>query len=331
MASSTFPLQLLVNLCPFTVLSTSHYQQHQSQQTSLTRVHIGDLRAIAHSAGLPTYISSTEVSDATPTQLTVVANPPACDIVSRRTAEQRTSTHRIQDGKKRFCGLMTLVGIGGPLVPGTRLGVRIKLPIYEDDENDTGAGIIPCHRVCCALVGEEYAIFEGSSTGGGADNLPKSKKRVKTRSYVFDSAYEMVEFGYTEAISMGLVLPLDCPVTVKTDLVEVSVMLKVEFTVGCAAIRNQMSDEEMPGKEQEGYSAIRLDLPCEVVSAGCGGINGYAEEGEDDNERRVSSIRTMQQYWTSNNKADSVGFDDTDIQKDLKMLSLQMIGGVTGG
>ena len=334
MACSTFPLQLLATQCPFTVLtSTSHHsiQQHQSQQTSLTRVHIGDLRAIAHSAGLPTYISSTEVSDATPTQLTVVANPPACDIVSRRTAEQRTSTHRIQDGKERFCGLMTLVGIGGPLVPGTRLGVRIKLPIYEDDENDTGAGIIPCHRVCCALVGEEYAIFEGSSTGGGADNLPKSKKRVKTRSYVFDSAYEMVEFGYTEAISMGLVLPLDCPVTVKTDLVEVSVMLKVEFTVGCAAIRNQMSDEEMPGKEQEGYSAIRLDLPCEVVSAGCGGINGYAEEGEDDNERRVSSIRTMQQYWTSNNKADSVGFDDTDIQKDLKMLSLQMIGGVTGG
>ncbi|KAL7539401.1 hypothetical protein ACHAXR_011869 [Thalassiosira sp. AJA248-18] len=313
--------ELLVTQCPFAVLTSNSQQssRQQSHQASSTRVHIGDLHAIAHSAALPTYISSTEDSDATPTQINVVANPPACDIVSRRTAEQRTSTHRIEDGQGCLCGLMTLIGIGGPLVPGTRLGIRIRFPIYDDDENSNGAGVIPCHRVCCALVGEEYAIFEGASTSAAADNPQKRKNRVKSRSYVFDSAYEMVDFGYTEGISMGLVLPLDCPVTVKTDLVEVTVMLKVEFTVSRAATSSHMSDEGVAGSDQGRYSTIRLDLPCEVVHGGCG-WDGYPEEGEE-NERPESVIRTMQQFWLNNDdKREGNGFDDTDIQNDLKML-----------
>jgi len=306
--------ELLVTQCPFSVLTSTsqHSSREKSHQTSTTRVRIGDLHAIAHSASLPTYLSSTEVSDATPSQLMVVANPPACDIVSRRTAEQRTSTHRIEDKKGCFCGLMTLVGIGGPLVPGTRLGIRVRFPIYDDDENGNGAGIIPCHRVCCALVGEEYVICE------------EGKKRVKTRSYVFDSAHEMVEFGYTEAISMSLVLPLDCPVTVKTDLVEVTVMLKVEFIVSRTSITNQRSVEGVEDKDQGEFSVIRLDLPCEVVH-GDGGSSGYPEDGEE--ERHVSSIRTMQKFWvnSSNSDEDGDGFDDTDIQSDLRMLSMRMI------
>ena len=68
---------------------------------------------------------------------------------------------------------------------------------------------------------------------------------------------------------------------------------------------------------------IRLDLPCEVVHEGGGRSDSYSEEGEEE-ERRISSIRTMQQYWNNNNKAGAGGFDDADIQTDLKMLSLQM-------
>ncbi|KAL9185303.1 hypothetical protein ACHAXT_003080 [Thalassiosira profunda] len=326
---------LLVTQCPFAVLATNsqHSPQQQAHQTSTTRVHIGDIHAIAHSAGLPTYISSTESSDATPSQLRVVANPPACDIVSRRTAEQRTSTHRIVDGSGSFCGLMTLVGIGGPLVPGTRLGIRVQFPIYDDDEMCNGARIIPCHRVCCALVGEEYAVFEGSAASpAGGDNLQKSKKRVKTRSYVFDSDYEMVDFGYTEAISMGLVLPLDCPVTVCTDLVEVTVRLKVEFIVSRTAISSERDGKGNGANGQgEEFNTIRLDLPCDVVHVDSG-ADGYREDGEDE-ERHVSSIRTMQQFWKDDGDGDAAavgsdanGFDDTDIQSDLKMLSLRLHG-----
>lgn len=295
--------------------TTSNSQQHtssqQSNQTFLTRVHVGDLHAIAHSAGLPTYITSTEASDATPTQLTVNANPPSCDLVSRRTAEKRTSVHRIVDGKGSFCGLMTLVGIGGPLILGTRLGIRVRFPIDENDECCNGADIIPCHRVCCALVGEEYAIFEGSDQSTGADNQPINKgvkKRVKTRSYVFDSKYELVESGFTEALSMGLLLPLDSPVTVKTDLVEVSISLKIEFTTSNI------------GTEKK-FSTIRLDLPCTVVHVD----NEEELTDEEDGNIHTSSIRTMQQFWNDNNNNEDVGFDDTDIQDDLKALSLRMV------
>lgn len=289
---------------------------HPSHKTSPTRVHIGDLHAIAHSVALPTYISSTEVSDANPPQLNVVSNSPACDIVSRRTAEQRTSTNRIQDSDGCYCASMTLIGIGqGPLVPGTRLGIRFQFPICEGDECSDGTGIIPCHRVCCALVGEEYAI-EGSSTTNGC-----SKKRVKTRSYVFDSAYDLVHFGYTEAISLGLILPLDCPVTVKTDLVEVTVTLMVEFTVGSTTIG--ACDKEIQCGDQGEFKVIRLDLPCEVIhgSEGLSSLENRDEEGE----RHVSSRRTMRQFWNHDDSETYVeGLDDINIQPDLKLLSLRL-------
>ena len=329
-------IQLIVTQCPYTVLtpSSSHNSSNQQQhhQTSTTRVHIGDLHAIAHSAGLPTYISSTEASDATPSQLTVIADPPSCDIVSRRTAEHRTSTHRIVDGTGSFCGLMTMIGVGGDLVPGTRIGIRVQFPIDENNENSNDAGIIPCHRVCCALVGEEYAIFEGSDSSTqnttGADHNSKGgpKKRVKTRSYVFDSTYELVEFGYTEAMYMGLVLPLDCPVTVKTDLVEVTVTLKVEFTVSRPPTYLSQNDGIQKAGEG-GFHVIRLDLPCEVVHS-TELSSGYARDVNEENQH-TSSMRTMQRYWNNNNNSVKTdyedGFDDTDIQDDMNSLSLQMI------
>mmetsp|Transcript_43196 Transcript_43196/g.91871 ORF Transcript_43196/g.91871 Transcript_43196/m.91871 type:complete len:219 (-) Transcript_43196:605-1261(-) len=215
---------------------------------------------------------------------------------------------------------MTLVGVGGTLVPGTRLGIRVRFPIYDDDEDVKGAEIVPCHRVCCALVGEEYSISEGDVA---ADNPEKGKKRIKTRSYMFDSAHEMVEFGYTEAVSMGLVIPLDCPVTVKTDLVEVVVSLKVEFTVSCTSVAMWGSDRGMEGRDPGEFNSIRLDLPCDVVHEGAG-VSGFPDEGEEE-ERHVALFRTMQQFWKDNDTADAGGFDDTDIEPDLKFLSLRMI------
>ena len=332
--------QLLVTQCPFTVLThdssgSSRSLHRGDHRPSAARVHIGELRAIAHSPALPAYVSSTDASGAAPSQLTVIADPPACHIVSRRTAEQRTTTHNIEDGKGGLCGWMTLVGVGGPLVPGMRLGIRVRFANWDDDVAGC-AGIIPCHRVCCALVGEEYAVCEGASQPS-ATAASHGTKRTKTRSYVFDSAYEMVEYGFTDSISMGLVLPLDCPVTVKTDLVEVAVMLKVEFTVDRMAIaRNGSNVNREVGEAFEARGAtsgnpnelgvIRLDLPCEVVHGGVE-LDDDPEEGRDE-ERRMSSISAMRQYWSEDKKSNDSGedyFDASDIQNDLKMLSLRLI------
>lgn len=181
-------------------------------------------------------------------------------------------------------------------------------------ENDNGPGIIACHRVCCALVGEEHAIFEGSADA--TENPASSKRRVKTRSYVFDSAYEMVDFGYTEAISMGLVLPLDCPVTVKTDLVEMKTMLKVEFTVSKAWTTESHNKNEITGSKDEGeFSVIRLDLPCEVVHE--------RSSNRDEEVEHISSDRTIQQFLLQHNKMD--GFEDPCVQEDLKVLSSELM------
>lgn len=255
------------------------------------------------------------------------------------------------------------MGIGGPLVPGMRVGIRVKFPNFDVDgyysdangdeygkeeevENGDGMGgysaIIPCHRVCCALVGEEYAICEGvansSSTSSSSSSGAVSSKRTKTRSYVFDSSYEMVDYGFTDSISLGLVLPLDCPVTVKTDLVEVTVTLKVEFTVDRTAIlrrnrRNHGVEGEEVAHEGDGVAGgsgemgvIRLDLPCEVVHSG-GGLDDDPEDGDDKHDRQLSSICSVRQYWKENfpSASDGDDFDCSDIQNDLKMLSLRMI------
>jgi hypothetical protein len=119
---------------------------------------------------------------------------------------------------------------------------------------------------------------------------------------------------------MALVLPLDCPVTVKTDLVEVTVMLKVEFTVSRAAING--SDEGIQIRDQGEFRLIRVDLPCEVVhdNEGSSSLGG----GDEEDERHVSLSRTMLQFWNNSNETYDDGFDDIDIQTDLKLLSLRV-------
>ena len=188
----------------------------------------------------------------------------------------------------------------------------VEFPTLYNDDDDISS-VIGCHRVCCGLVGEEYAICERSggvsSTPGRPDNPHSTIVRRKTRSYVFDSAYEMVEFGHTNKISMGLVLPSDCPVTVKTDLVEVTVTLKVEFTV------DRLISESSPDgvKDSTELGVIRLDVPCEVVHSGI----GLNEDMEDTEEGEIMPT------------AASFGpFNDSDLP-DLNVLSLEVINSFT--
>ncbi|KAL7452739.1 hypothetical protein ACHAWC_004459 [Mediolabrus comicus] len=314
--------EILVTTCPFSVLTAnSPYLNipNSDRDATATRVHIGELHACAHSSSLPTLISSSDVSTKL-SQLNVIANPPVRNILSRRTAEQRTSTHRIQDSNGGLCGWMTLIGFGGPLSPGTSLAVCVEFPTLYNDDDDISS-VIGCHRVCCGLVGEEYAICERSggvsSTPGRPDNPHSTIVRRKTRSYVFDSAYEMVEFGHTNKISMGLVLPSDCPVTVKTDLVEVTVTLKVEFTVD-----RLISESSSDGvKDTTELGVIRLDVPCEVVHSGI----GLNEDMEDTEEGEAAVV--ISQFWRGAIKRVEP-FNDSDLP-DLNVLSLEVIKSFT--
>ncbi|KAL3774497.1 hypothetical protein HJC23_013456 [Cyclotella cryptica] len=325
--------ELLVTDCPFHVLtrnspnSLNPRPSHLSHPASSTRVHIGELHAMAHSSSLPFRLSPIEALGAK--QLHVVSDPPACSIVSRISAERRTSTHRIQNENGALCGWMTLVGVGGPMGPGTRLGIIVQFPRVQFDEIDGvgEAGIIPCYRVCCALVGEEYALCEGV-TAPVPSSGAQPKKR-KTRSYVFDSSYELVEFGYTNSLSMGLLLPSDCPVTIKTDLVVVVVSLKFEFTVDRVAIRkrgDKVDDECLSYMDSSdggsGFGVIRLELPIEVVHN-----DEVANEEEEEGSFAVQNhLAAIRRFWKNDSATTSNAyFDDSDIHDDLKMLSLRLL------
>lgn len=319
--------EILVATCPFAVLTANSpylVLQKPDGDATAARVHIGELRAVAHSNSLPTLISSTDVSTKL-SQLNVIANPPVRSILSRRTAEQRTSTHRIQ-GNGGLCGLMTLVGFGGPISPGTRLAVFVDFPNAHSDEY-ASTRIIGCHRVCCGLVGEEYAICETgvaatSTATSRTDNQPATTVKRKTRSYVFDSAYEMVEFGHTDRISMGLLLPSHCPVTFKTDLVEVTVTLKVEFIVDRVSDTTNTIGENTSsssGKDPSELGVISLNLPCQVVHSGI----GLNEDPEDKEEGGAVCSNTSSTWRRCENTEEDI-FDESDLP-DLAALSLEMI------
>ena len=72
---------------------------------------------------------------------------------------------------------------------------------------------------------------------------------------------------------------------------------------------------------------IRLDLPCEVVHGGGGGLDDDPEDGDNEHDSQLLSIRSVRQYWKDNVPPVSDGddFDRLDIQNDMKMLLLWMI------
>lgn len=317
---TTATREILVATCPFAALTANSpylVPQNSDKVATAARVYVGELHAVAHSKSLPTLISSTDTTKLS--QLNVIANPPVRSILSRRTAEQRTSTHKIQDSNGGLCGWMTLVGLGGPISPGTRLSVVVDFPnSFSDDYAFTR--IIGCHRVCCGLVGEEYAICETGVAVTG--NLPSTTVKRKTRSYVFDSAYEIVEFGHTDRISMGLLLPSHCPITVKTDLVEVTVTLKVEFIVDRASFTTDTIGENnssSSGKDLSDLGIISLDLPCEVVHSGI----GLNEDPEDNDEEGDNISSNVSSAWRYDIVKEDI-FDESDLP-DLAVLSLEMI------
>lgn len=309
--------EVIIFNCPFTVLTrntSNSIARPQPNNTSHTRVHIGELYAIAHSSSLPLKISPIEALG--DKQLHVISDPPACNFVSRMTAERRTSTHRIQNEKGALCAWLTLVGIGGVLTPGMRFGLIVRFPSVDEDVGH--AGTVACHRVCCALIGEEYALCEGVVVSS-ASSLGSSNKR-KTRSYVFDSSYEMVDCEYTNSISMELLLPLDCPITVKTDLVEVAVSLKLEFTVDRAG--TEQSKDENNADNEIGFGFICLELPVEVVHD-----DEMAKEEEEEDEMALQNqIFAVSRFWIGDSKKECFDrFDQCGISEDLKTLSLRLM------
>ena len=159
---------------------------------------------------------------------------------------------------------------------------------------------VPCHQVSACLQGEEIALYEDGSTN-------------KTRTLLLDTAYEMVETGYTERASLSLYLPLDCPCTVLTDLVKMAVQCRIDLAC-----------EKVDG----GYSNLQFHLPLKVAhSPTADEVNGTDFGDEDVNSAPLDEIvfgaEALSLIEKDTTKPSS--FVTKDIRKDLKILSLRMV------
>ena len=179
-------------------------------------------------------------------QIAVSRTSGLCSIAS--TADLRSIRVTNQEGIP--CCILTIVGAkimtpGGNLLlqfhfePEVVLGTNEEINMNDDDNY-----LLSCLQIGACIYGEELAISNSDET-----------KKNKTRGYIFDTAYSMIEPGCNDTVAMTLSLPLDCPCSLKTDLVEMNIYCKIELTVNYIKY----------GKRRNKNETLRLELPCDVV------------------------------------------------------------------
>lgn len=290
-------LKLFVVQAPFMVLSSLGGKATEGSLASAGRVKLGTCLAVAHSVGLPCHISATELNRPTG-QITVNRH------VGLLSAARDVQTLRVADQDGTLCCVLTVMG-ASIMSPGSRLLLQFDFPqdrhVHDDEMSEMASKWLPCYQVSASLEGEELVINEDGT-------------RHRARKYMFGGAHELVESGYTDRVSLSLCLPLDCPYTIQTDLLKVKVWCKVELTI-------DQSDGQ-------GYSNLRLDLPCEVVHS------PTADEMETDDADDMSGVIGLEELVfgkdaiNDSTEADTQApqnFKTNDIMNDLKVLSTLMI------
>lgn len=249
------------------------------------RVRLGTCTAMAHSSGLPCHVTGTDLN-----------RPKGATTVNRNAnllatvSSGNVQTLRIADPDGDPCCIMTALG-AQVLNPGGHLLLQF----------DFNSAWLPCYQVSACLQGEEIALYEDGSTN-------------KTKTLLLDTAYEMVETGYTERVSLSLHLPLDCPCTLLTDIVQMTVQCRIDIAVE---------------KSGGGYSNLQFRLPCKVAHSPTADEAAHQREFDDEDvhgmplDEVVFGAEALSMIEKDSTKPSS--FVTRDIRKDLKVLSLQMV------
>lgn len=272
---------IIVNT-PFTVWTSldKFLPQPTELLGSAARIRLGNISAMAHSTGLPTYLSATELHRPRG-QMTVNRHVGLGSVAGRGDIKSL----RVSNPKGEPCVLLTIMG-SSLLNPGSRMLLQFDFP----------KGWVPCCQVSACLEGEEMAIYEDGSLH-------------RTRSYQFDTAHELIQADCTDRVSLTLLLPLDCPCTLHTDLVKISVECRIDITV-----------EQPDGN----YMNLRLNLPCFVA-------HGATAEVDDEVDT-LASLAPLDELIFGDEASTLVdddyrspsSFRTKDIQKELSALSLRM-------
>ena len=150
-------------------------------------------------------------------------------------------------------------------------------------------------------MGEERAIYADGTTG-------------RTKSIVFDTCHEWVDPGVTERVSKSLLLSLNAPCNLITDVMKLSLTCQVDITVKKDTNNNYYNEQ---------YDNLKMQLPCHVV---------HNLEKEVDLEEEENTVLPLSELLLGNNDNNTNNnggeekneFSTEDIVPDLKNLSLQV-------
>jgi len=135
-------------------------------------------------------------------------------------------------------------------------------------------------------MGEESAVYEDGKT-------------KRTQTHIFDTCHEFVEPGITQRVSKYLLLSVDSPCNLITDVMELTIKCQVDITI----------QEGKSGK----FNNLKIELPCHVLH--------QLEKDSDQAALEDTRIPTLTEMLGL--KPDKA-FPTEDIIPDLKVLSLEM-------
>jgi hypothetical protein len=224
---------------------------------------------------------------------------------------------------QRLVGMLTILGTPNDLHHGSRLTLKMDFPIRPPNpivkstpSLDT-TKIMPCFQVSACLEGQEVAITVSKTA---------TSKRTIARRYVWDTAHETIDPDTTENVALDLLVPESIPCSIQSPNVELNVQCIVDIAVGT------------PVKGRIDYRNIHLEIPCLVRPI----VHDWEQSNNEEEDASLSkqfqgtvrhlfdsAVQIRQQQSTTFRTADgimsnTIDFETSDIQTDLKLLSFQM-------
>jgi len=134
------------------------------------------------------------------------------------------------------------------ITPGSRIYLNVDFcanAIVQDEEDAHDVKEpVACRRLSACLFVQEKAMY---------GNI----QRVANTS-IYDTQVKLIHEDML-SLSLSFLVPLDCPLTMKTDLVEISMQLKLEFTV------DKIGDAEGMESPTCRYENLQMDIPYQVI------------------------------------------------------------------
>ena len=275
--------------CPFSVLTLDSEHRPTDEEMEDLASCKPRICVVSHGDTVLCTLRSTEIHDSSGLgQLTVHCNGPTMFRPVSLGSARDCQSMRVSDPTGKPVTVLTVVG-AATLSPGSRLLLQFDFP----DIDRVGKSWALCYQASACLQGEEIAL-QRESRGGLV-------KRHRARKHLLATASEVMDPVCTERICLTLLVPLDAPCSVTSDVLDISIWCVVDLTVDTATNGNNNNNNTPGGQHQN----LRLEIPCVISHA------KSAFESQIDQADLADDI--------VDESVDS--FYARDVQRDLRQLS----------